>query len=184
MKLVGLNNHTSYIGLKFITVTMHSEIDIKGDDQGRPSQSSSYKQKQKNKHRKRPGNARGYRHPHIKTNLYLLLFVCSTGLFQEQKEWLVSFLLLFGRSSYIGRMFGRKQVMRLYAEAGCKVKSRKKVNCIAQTPGSESMLSALKANYFVDLRHWNYDPCGRTIHPVGLLVSIPLLKKFLRTSPN
>ena len=48
---------------------------------------------------------------------------------------------------YIGRMFDRKQVMRLYAEAECKVKSRKKVNCIAQTPGSESMLSALKANY-------------------------------------
>ena len=122
--------------------------------------------------------------PTSKQTVYLLLFVCSTGLFQEQKEWLVSFLLLFGRSSYIGRMFGRKQVMRLYAEAECKVKSRKKVNCIAQTPGSESMLSAPKANYFVDLRHWNYDPCGRTTHPVGLLVSISLLKKFLRTSPN
>ena len=37
-------------------------------------------------------------------------------------------------------------MMRLYAEAECKVKSRKKVNCIAQTQASESMLSALKVN--------------------------------------
>ena len=37
--------------------------------------------------------------------------------------------------------------MRLYAEAECKVESRKKANYIAQTQASVSMLSALKVNY-------------------------------------